>query len=316
MTKPLVSICCITYNHAPYIAQAIEGFLMQQTNFEVEVVIHDDASTDGTSHIVRQYAQRYPEKIRATVHPVNKGMMPNFIGCLQDCRGEYIALCEGDDYWTEPLKLVNQVKALQQNPQWSGVAHRVNIVNQANEPLPAPNSFSGQEVDLHFLFHHKLGHFIPTCSLLFVARYWRHPIWQEELFFGDFTLHIVLALKGPIGFMHHQWACYRRHTGGISYGMNWQAYLAGYPRFYGIVKKYLPTGKKHYIHRNLFEVYLNGANHYLGKGDLTQGAKLVKEAIKHTGPSNVHKAARLLLKLMYHAAKAVLSKKPVKLPVK
>jgi glycosyltransferase involved in cell wall biosynthesis len=308
MSKPLVSICCITYNHAPYIAQAIEGFLMQETDFQVEIVIHDDASDDGTSEIVEQYAAEYSNLIRATINPSNKGMMANFVGCLADCRGEYIALCEGDDYWTENSKLSQQLALLQQHDHWSAVAHQVTYVDEEGKELPAPPTFNGSEVDLHYLFHHNLGHFIPTCSLFFRSRYWQHDIWQEELFFGDFTLHIVLALAGPIGFVQQNWGSYRRHKGGISYGMNWDAYLAGYPRFYKLVRKYLPGGKKHYLNRNLFQVYLNGANHFIANGDFRKGTSLILDCAKVFRLPFFYDFGRLVLKYGFFVLKEMFKK--------
>lgn len=111
MDKPLVTISCITFNQENYISDAIEGFLNQQTNFDYEVYIHDDASTDGTRRIIEKYIEKYPEKIHGILETENqfsKGMNPNFIN-YHESSGKYIALCEGDDYWIDPLKLQKQV---------------------------------------------------------------------------------------------------------------------------------------------------------------------------------------------------------------
>jgi len=105
-TDPLVSICCLTYNHAPYIRDAIEGFLMQKTNFPVEILIHDDASTDGTADIIREYETRYPDIIKPiyqTENQYSKGVKISWEYQFSRARGKYIALCEGDDYWTDKL---------------------------------------------------------------------------------------------------------------------------------------------------------------------------------------------------------------------
>ena len=104
--EPLVSICCLTYNHAPYIRDAIEGFLMQKTNFPVEILIHDDASTDGTADIIREYETRYPDIIKPiyqTENQYSKGVKISREYQFSRARGKYIALCEGDDYWTDKL---------------------------------------------------------------------------------------------------------------------------------------------------------------------------------------------------------------------
>ena len=118
----LVSICSITYNHAPYIRQCLDGFLMQKTNFPVEVIINDDCSTDGTTEIIREYAEKYPDIIKPIFHEENqyqkgvRGMFQRFV--FPKARGKYIALCEGDDYWTDPLKLQKQVDFLEANPEY------------------------------------------------------------------------------------------------------------------------------------------------------------------------------------------------------
>lgn len=117
----LVSICCITYNHERYIRDAIEGFLMQETEFPFEIIIHDDASTDTTAHIIREYKKNYPELIKPiyqTENQFSKGRFRPFFACLKEAKGKYIALCEGDDYWTDPLKLQKQVTFLEKNPDY------------------------------------------------------------------------------------------------------------------------------------------------------------------------------------------------------
>src|SRR5690606_15609661 len=107
-----VSICCITYNHEPFIRQCLDGFLMQQGDFEYEILIHDDASTDGTTKIIQEYELKYPEIIKPIIQTQNQYSQGvrgiNFIYNFPRAKGEYIAMCEGDDYWTDPLKLQKQ----------------------------------------------------------------------------------------------------------------------------------------------------------------------------------------------------------------
>lgn len=117
MTEPLVSVKMITYNHAPYIAQAIEGVLQQKTNFPIELVIGEDCSTDGTREIAFEYQKKYPDVIRVITSDRNVGGGKNSRRTTKACRGKYVAFCEGDDYWHNPHKLQKQVDYLESHPE-------------------------------------------------------------------------------------------------------------------------------------------------------------------------------------------------------
>ena len=127
MDNPLVSISCITYNHASYIRECLDGFLMQQCDFKFEVLIHDDASTDSTQEIIKEYQQKYPDIIKPIFQKVNqwsqgvRGMNATYN--YSRAKGKYIALCEGDDYWTDPLKLQKQVDFLEENKEYVACQH-------------------------------------------------------------------------------------------------------------------------------------------------------------------------------------------------
>ncbi|HBZ26123.1 MAG TPA: hypothetical protein DEO54_07775 [Rikenellaceae bacterium] len=121
MSETLVSICCLTYNHEQYIRECIEGFLIQKTDFLFEIIIHDDASTDNTSSIIREYEARYPEIIKPIYQSENqwsKGISPSLNFVWPRARGKYIALCEGDDYWIDKYKLSKQVDFIEKNPEF------------------------------------------------------------------------------------------------------------------------------------------------------------------------------------------------------
>ena len=114
--KPLVSIFSLAYNHEAFIEKAIESWLMQKTNFRVEAVIGEDNSTDKTREIVFDYAKKYPDFIRVVTSDSNIGMRANSMRTRLACNGKYIAFCEGDDYWIDPLKLQKQVDIMEANP--------------------------------------------------------------------------------------------------------------------------------------------------------------------------------------------------------
>ena len=125
---PLVSICCITYNHARFIRKCLDGFLMQETSFPIEILIHDDASTDGTDDIIRDYTARFPDLFFPLYEEENQYSKPNHkqidLYNFERARGKYIAYCEGDDFWTNPYKLQKQIDFLETHPDYSVCWHR------------------------------------------------------------------------------------------------------------------------------------------------------------------------------------------------
>lgn len=136
-TQPLVSILCITYNHEKYIKECLEGFLMQETTFPVEIIVHDDASTDRTLDIVGPYCQRYPDLFKTIFQETNQfslGRKPTILA-FPYASGKFIATCEGDDYWTLPLKLEKQIEVFDKNPICILCGGRVAVIrDEASTP--------------------------------------------------------------------------------------------------------------------------------------------------------------------------------------
>lgn len=131
-----VSCHVITYNQKNYISQCIDGILMQQTDFPFEIIIGDDNSTDGTREILIQYQKKHPDKITLNLRKERGKGIPgkdNFISTLELCKGEYITLCDGDDYWNDPLKLQKQVDFLENNPDYVIACHDTKVINENNE---------------------------------------------------------------------------------------------------------------------------------------------------------------------------------------
>lgn len=218
--RPLVSIVCPTYNHEKYIGDAIEGFLLQETSFPFEIIIHEDASTDGTAAIVRRYQERYPRLFRPIYQTDNqyrkKGKTATTTG-IALALGRYVALCEGDDYWTDPTKLSLQVEFLESHPEYSMYAHSVDVRNDTVDCAPyvpycpITKPVNGFEDILH-------AHFIPTLSLVFRKSFWPEPM--PEFFFDcrsrDIAFELMLATKGPCYFLDRKMGTYRHHDGGIT----------------------------------------------------------------------------------------------------
>lgn len=212
-----LSICCISYNHAHFISQALDSFLAQRVNFEFELVISDDKSTDDTAQIIEEYAAMYPEKIRVITRDSNVGMNVNFFSTLSACKGEYIAICEGDDYWIDEYKLKKQVAILDSDRTISIVTHNVHIINEtfstsAYVPYTlAPKPRGGFDEVL-------FNHFIPTLSIVLrrdaLPNYW--PDFFYKIKSPDKALALSLLLKGDYYHCDENMGVYRHHDGGIT----------------------------------------------------------------------------------------------------
>ncbi len=218
---PKVSVSMITYNHEQFIAEAIEGVLMQETEFDIELLIHDDASTDRTADIVREYEAKHPDIIKPIYQTENQySQNPRKPGLtnMERAAGEYLALCDGDDYWTDPKKLQKQVEFMEKHPECSLCGHPVRIVdvegNWDNESY-SPKTPNPELFDLKKWL--ELGYCIQTCSVLYRRKLASPmPEWYWRIPFGDIGLQAHLAQQGLLGYLPDVMADYRIHTGGVS----------------------------------------------------------------------------------------------------
>ena len=228
--SPTVSVCCITYNHERFLAQAIESVLMQKTDFDVELVIGEDCSTDATRAIAKDYEQRYPGRIRVITPSNNLGIMPNLMATMAACCGEYLALLEGDDYWTDATKLQRQVDALRANEDCALCFHDAEIFyDTGSEPalifsqhvaahvLP-PLADEGASRRFTQLDLARAGWIIPTASLLFRASSLPRPlpVWFAGVYSGDYTLHLLSTCWGPALYLPRLMSRYRMHDQSVS----------------------------------------------------------------------------------------------------
>jgi glycosyltransferase involved in cell wall biosynthesis len=209
-----LSVAMITYNHERFIRQAVESVLAQKVNFDFEVVIGEDCSTDNSRAIVTELQQQYPERIVALMRPRNLGAMRNLQETLAACKGQYIALLEGDDYWTCEDKLQRQVESLDSHPECAISCHRVRVINEmspGNTTVFPSNSAGTYSID-----DLLCGNFIMTCSA--VCRWGsmgRLPDWFLSLSLADWPMFALLAREGMIELMDDIMADYRVHSGGI-----------------------------------------------------------------------------------------------------
>lgn len=208
----LVSICCLTYNHEKYIRDALDGFLIQKTNFKYEVIIHDDASTDATPDIIREYAEKYPSIIKPILQKENqysKGIRIVKTYIVPKVRGKYVAICEGDDYWCSSEKLQKQVDFLESHSQYSACVHNTKCVNCLNGKikLQSPltdNKILGTEDVLRYkwnVFH--------LSSVMYRRKYIVRPEAFYAKGFGDYPLAIYLSMAGKIYYFKDVMSVYR-----------------------------------------------------------------------------------------------------------
>jgi glycosyltransferase involved in cell wall biosynthesis len=249
MNQTLVSISCITYNHAPYIKECLDGFLMQKTNFAFEIIIHDDASSDGTKEIIEEYVSKYPDIIFPLIQIENqyskgiRGMMPRFN--FPRCQGKYIALCEGDDYWTDPYKLQKQVDFLEANEEYSLYLGNLQRIEEHEQDggfktlkVISNTSFSLTSRDL--LKHPFHG---VTASAMFRKSALRSPEFMQKVKVGEIALWMIVAKHGLVYFSNEVFGVYRRHLGSISISESFKSdspeLLKSYVWFYfGLLKYY------------------------------------------------------------------------------
>ena len=209
----LVSVCMITYNHGSYIAQAIEGVVSQQVNFSLELLISDDCSTDQTKAICIAYQQKYPGIIKLIDRDLNLGINMNFIDTLQRCKGKYIALCEGDDYWIAQDKLQRQIDFLEKNQDFSICFHRVRLVYEVGiqKVYSDINAKTPSESTIYDL---AKKNFIHTPSCVFRNQGIVFPSWMNTAFPPDWVVHLLNARHGKIHFIKEELGAYRIHAGG------------------------------------------------------------------------------------------------------
>ena len=247
-TQVKLSVCMITYNHEEFIAKALESVLMQKANFEFEIVIGEDCSTDKTREILLGYKAKYPDKIRLILNNKNIGVQRNFCNVFGSCRGEYIALLEGDDYWTDPDKLQKQVMFLESHPDYVACYHDTTIVNTngitiADSKIP---EISKKDYTKYEMIEGKT--FIPTLTLVSRNILKNFPSEFNKVKNGDNFLTSLLGRHGKCKYLDEiQPAAYRKHFGGIWSGLSERdKILSKINTYYHMYLYYLKIGEIKY----------------------------------------------------------------------
>lgn len=224
---PIISVWVITYNHAGFIGQCLDSILNQVTEFTYEICLGEDDSNDGTREICQEYAKRYPETIRLFLRDrndpkrsgCNGAWQFNFIETFRACRGEFIAACDGDDFWVDPYKLQKQVDYLKRHPECSGCFHKISKVDASGNYLIADAGYPAKKQKSYSLdYLLRYSNFSPMLSVVFRNHPNVAPDWIRKAPFGDMIIHAGNLLHGDYGFIDSVMGGYRIHSGGLASG--------------------------------------------------------------------------------------------------
>lgn len=281
-------MACVTYNHAPFIRQALDGFVMQKTTFPFRAYVADDCSTDGTAEIIKEYSERYPDIIVPIFRAANMGPECNDLDLCERIRSKYVAWCEGDDFWTDENKLQLQFDYLEAHPECSICFHPVRVFFEdgSKEGYVYPTPAQRHNKSILELSDLLRENFIQTNSAVYRWRFANEDIRAAHIqgvLPGDWYSHLLHAQVGRIGFIDRVMACYRRHPGGVWYDSRDKdtenrlllKYGIGMMKFFSAVESNIALDKVSY-HR---DVTLPNAERlarvYVQNGLFSQAAQIV-----------------------------------------
>jgi glycosyltransferase involved in cell wall biosynthesis len=285
----------ITYNQEKYIAKAIDSVLMQKCNFDYEIVIGEDCATDNTRNILREYKEKYTEKIKLLLNERNIGMLPNLIQTLKAAKGKYIALLEGDDYWTDPYKLQKQVDFLENHPDYVLCSHNGTILDEigtdrtGQKLIPSDKDFDFKTEDL--IINNRAS----TLTVMFRNGLIKQfPDWYTKFPGGDRSLYIILSQYGKMRHLEFDGAVYRLNYGGISVKrklkdekIRKQAMLKeleGFPFYLETLNKYLNYKYDKTVRRQKKNYFYKIFLYYFALKKYKQAKKLIEQqkiTLKH-----------------------------------
>jgi glycosyltransferase involved in cell wall biosynthesis len=274
-----VSVSIVTYNQEKFIAKALDSVLMQRTNFDYEIVIGEDCSTDTTRAILLDYQKRHPGIISLLLNDKNLGGNKNIEQTMQACRSEYVAVLDGDDYWTSTDKLQKQVDFLDSHPECSACFHDVLIIH-ADESRE-PTHYRHRQKAFCSVEDLLLDNFIPTSAVVFRRHLFeRLPYWISRLKMGDWPFHILNALQGRIGYIDETMGVYLVHHGGVWSMQRWQYHVLSVIELFEALRIHLDRKYRGIINPILCSWYFSVSGRYENEGDLVNARTYLNKAIR------------------------------------
>lgn len=263
-----VSVLVMTYNHEKFISRALESVAMQETNFEFEILISEDCSTDGTREIVLDFEKAHPNKVRLLLSEQNIHSNEIVVRGIQAARGQFIALLDGDDYWISPHKLQKQVDFLESHPECSLCFHNARIYHEA-EGREGRNWTPPDQKEISTLEDIWMGNFIATCSTMFRRGViGTIPSWYNDFFpITDWPLHILNAEHGNIGYIDEVMGVYRYHPGGLYSPFSETKKQQETLKFYRTMNKNLKYRYNKFVKIAISRYFFEWAEEYRNRGD-------------------------------------------------
>jgi len=295
METPLLSVCLITYNHVNYIKQAIDGVLMQKADFDWELIIADDFSTDGTRKILIEYKAKYPNLIKLILQEKNVGAAQNWINLITTPKSKYIAYFEGDDYWTDSFKLQKQVDVLESNNKCSLVFHNtlVSFEDKSHTTFLLCSRFLKS---LNVFYTNDLIKAlvkISSSSMVFrTSAISELPYWFNKIKAGEKALQLIISLHGTSFYLKDIMSTHRVNSGGLSYGQTAEYALIEMTKMYeyfnestngkfkNVITKRITKMNKHYKNSNMIKKY--GILYFVLRPDIAVGI-IKRRLIKYLG---------------------------------
>lgn len=255
-----ISVCITAYNDEKFIARCIDAVLAQQTNYDFEILVFDDHSTDRTAEITRTYEQKHPGIVKLIARPVNIGSPNNIARSIFECTGKYIARCDADDYWTDAGKLQKQIDFLEANPDFVICHHRSVIITPDSE---VKERLSMEQKDIAVFEDLFNGNFILSNTVVLRNNFMPYPKWVDELTLEDWSIYVLYTQNGgKIKYFSEPMATHVKHGGGVFhtlYGLKRTLTILGstYTTQKNFDRKYLPL-----FHKRMAKLYLEVIKEY------------------------------------------------------